>query len=1637
MWKLHTIAICFKTYGYFFLHYHSIWYNVFKYKTMVFYMKKIDDFKKIIMRSSLMGKAEMDLVDRIPNDYFEDIFSRNFNSNLSLAKRVMLNDYDEIERIDGARLDKEKKQIRNFTASMSVLNDYSRSGKKILFVTDNDNDGSLSQAALLEFRKMVSDDVNSNIEMVYAQTVGGNSARGLTKELIDAHAAQMGLNKDSDFLIVTADNGINSRVEQLRIQKAYPNIKILITDHHLPDEEECVVDNNRTIIFNPKYKPTKFFKDRNISGANTLAVLLEEFAKDSFIAESNGVLNEADFKEEYSENIKNMREISKIANMLDYVDTDIADKPLKYYTIDKFSKLGTLLNVNNSLSKIITGEITQDLLNIISKNIPDLNIDNLKDQFKIIKVQNNQARILLDIIRDNTTNGKSNGGSGKLENLIFEKMEGKINTNDVNNNYIEQLRPHIYNFSAIDNKDSFVDEINDFMISCFEQIRSAEKEILIELRKGSILNIAKNENSTILTPKDTEITRIFNRKLIGKAYNEENNGFILTLDNIKDTEITGSFRSVFRVQDIIKNSKNFEEENGVRLSFMGHDKAAGFFIKSKNGKKIADADNVIKKLNSFISERISELKSPKIDSTLPPLFIDLGSISVIDKINATVRGNVSNMIHLSPIIKFNKSTYLTDSRTAEQKSLQELASEKKYGYVSINTNFSGDTIIIPTELLRSVIDSNFKDSLKLSYIGEGVMIVSNSIESERLGKVQDIRLGKPDEKKLTDYYTERFLNDGKHQVDLTYDNIKSLSYFKNNVFGDKEFERFENYIIDILNKTDADVLAVFDTEGTGLGKAPKLFNLGSLNAQIDKESFETEDKEKFFNKLFTTIDGGDFLLDIEDQDDLIEIDSNKISKLQFSARKLVINHRESGKTYLHNPSLVDDLNSFKSVSNYKVIGDKVVFNQKLKFDMISYLINDTDFKISPEIENLTGVSNKMLNKVGRRTAAVDEEFTKKFEGKKVIFQAHNLPYDLGIIGSNMPKLYELMNNSLLSDSASFARSFKLSYDKVTMGHIDLPLIKSHYFYNSDVSDFSFEKFIKEGKDGIFPDRTGNYVARIDDSILSLIDKRAGKEVEIGGLDVVVSAFSRRDMPNNSIKYSVQELSTHENVRNLLLSKDDFKINLIAIPKKFKSIEKELNYFMDNYHFDSSYSDNINNFNGYLASKELDGKISDIFSRDDAEKFLSDFINKNKETQAKFHDSWIYKKVLQIHNPTGRITNETIDLLSYKTDLPKDKVSQVLNDAVDYKNKFNLKSVILDEVHNNIIYDEDGLGDVILEMALTIKRMGDRNYDSYSNSINYATEHFMLNMSDTARKHITRDMKGLPLDSYSARQGRAFSRGITTDFISQTKEEQSNSIKMKLPIGILPDGSSIYAKIKDGLKINNDQIDDLSFKLGEIVKIEQLKNSAENIKMQESLRETIMSALSMNDSKSIEYKKEIMEVFDFVYFDRRDDVMKKVSESISEVVVGGAVPSKPIKYDFSIADHLDIIDLTNKIYETNKLLNIKVDSNSIVDLFTLYGIPAKYDGDKFASVLSDEDINVTLIDEMRVMRTAFENEKSHENDSVIDSNFLDTLNIKRKSVAKWAMQNAPNAFNEKLLIMSDPEPETTDREISNLLKKKMI
>lgn len=1542
-------------------------------------MKNIDGFKKTLAKSLILEPSEKELFDKIPDNYWEMIFERNFNADLKLAKRILLNDFDSVESIDGSRLEKEKSKIVNLSKATDMFTNFVEDKNKIVFITDNDNDGSLSQAGIIEFLKCLSQDKKENIFVEYAQAIKGNKNRGFTVDLVDLFVEKNKLKTNEKFLIVTADNGINSYEEQKKIQDKYPNAHIIVTDHHLPSPNEVIKENSKTLIFNPKYKPTKFFEKRNISGANTAIVLLKNIVKK---------IN-PNYEEDNAIEFKNMDEIAKIANMLDYVDTDIVDKPLRNYIIEKASKIGTLLNVNNSLNKIITGELSSSVIETLTSNIEDLDISKVKEQVENIQRQNIFASKLLNMHKKYGPDSVNYDVEKFYELLAIELEYTGDLFGGINPNYIEQLRPLIYNYSSIDNKNVFENQLNDTMIKVFEEIRSSERNLFDEIRKGKVMHSEKLDNSTILYPIDDNITKIFNRKFLGKAYNEENNGFLMILDNIEKNRVSGSFRSIYRIQEILEGKEFLEKALNVEIDFQGHDKAAGFFITSTNNSEITP--QIITEVNKFINGRIDKLKIDEQASNFNYVVSDLDSLSIIDKINQKVKGNLSNMVSISPLIKFNNNTYLTDSKTSEQFSLQQLVKEKKYGYVSVKMNFNDDTIIMPTELLRKVVDSNFKDYIKISYMDNGVFMATNVLDNSKVKNTVKVTRGNEEKEELLKYFKERFLNND-HEVEVKYDLIKDIPYFKNNSFGEMEFKRFENLVIRIIESMDADVFAIVDTEGTGLGKAPKCLNLGSLNLEVDKTSGTDIPLADFKKSYFKTLHGKRFLLNENEQNELIELTNAQVESLSFEDRKMLLIKDDDKGNFMHNPKNPRAKNKFKTtLDNFKQDGDIVKVNRKIKASMYSYLINDTDFKLPQEIVALTGISNRILNAAGKRTHVVDDEFTKKFEGKKVIFQAHNLPYDLGVIEANMPKLFEKMESSILSDSAIFARQMKLAYDKIDVA--TLPELNSVHFYNSGYSDMSLKSFLQKGEDGVFPDRTGNILLKLKDGNGSIIDRKSNNEYDLKmNNEELLEGMVTKDLPNNGIKYSVEQLSLHETVRNILLSKEAFNIKKVEIPSKLSSLEKEMHYLMENYHFDSTVQENVGHFMEYMGFENE--KI--YKAKEDVVSLISNFLDENKEIQTKFADSWMYKKVLTLHDPLkGKITDDLVDILAYQTDLPNEKVKIILQDAVDFKEKFGLDHTLVHEVHNNIVYDKEGLADVVVEAVLTLKRLADTNYNSYSHDSEYAVDLFKSNALKTTTQHIQRKMKDLALDSYSAKQARAYKRKSKSAFVDQVNKTDLDLVKFKLEIDILPPDTSVYGVPKKELSVKD--IDSLSEKLSFILKNEQLLSSLTKSKASVQAVESMKLMLERNIPKCKEYKEDIMESLNTVYFDRKDANLKKVTAMMYDACQDKSINKIP-DYPFEEQDKAMLMGILDKYEKSFNKMN--VPCNKLAGEAFVMSL-------NFAQEFDENDLDAKQISEF------IKKNRVHDERGLRDSKFLPEVNIMRRNVMSWALKNAPEAIYNTL------------------------
>ena len=1067
--------------------------------------KKIDynlnEFKKLVRKAVFLNQEEEIFFNKLCepqyNYKWEQIFEKNFDSNFEYASRVILSKFSEIEKIDTPYVDSYKKKIYNLNKATKVITNAITNKNPIIFLTDFDNDGSLSQAIIQEYMK-IDKIAAQNMQVEFAISVNGNTTRGFSVDLVNSIVEKNGYNNNDKFVIVTADNGINSRDEQEKIQKLYPNAKIVITDHHNPDPDMVVQENDNTVIFNPHYKPTEWFKKYNISGANTCAVLLKNVLEQRF-----SEIQLLPFKQ----NIRNINKLSKVSNVLDYVETHPADKPEKDYVVSRFLELQPLLNINNSISKIITGEVKQEAIEAIRAKIPSLDIDNLLNETKKIKIQNTMAKVLLKIY--DTHKNNFNITENKLEHIIVDELNNinnYSNNHDIDDNYIGKLRPIIFNLTADDDKSPFLDKLNKTMVNVFESVKSCEQKIGQQLRDGEVITKDKLKYSTIAYT-EPHILSIFNRKFLNKVYNDENPGFSLTLDSIQKDKVSGSFRSLYDISDILRHKIKLERELNIKIETPGHERAAGFIISSRNPQKTVINQKTINRINEFINESITNIKAKQSIHTENYVLTDLSNITIIDKINQVIRGNVSHFERFTPIFQINKDTIWTDSYTTEQYSMQNIIDNKKYGYITININYHGDTVIVPVELVRKIVANNYSDYISLNYMDGGVFMSDRVIEHSDVKSIIDIRENDESKSKLISETFEKHFKD-KTSIELSREELKDNPFFKYHDYGDLNFELFEKMVIGIIQSNDVDILSVFDVEANGFGNA-RLMNLGATDYSIDNETGTTINSKEFFNKLFYAQRGEEYLLTEEQINNLIEISQVEKENLSLEQKQQLLvkyesNSSEEYKYYLYPDDkkirLRNKLRSpFLQVSNFTLNeDDTITYNRHIKATMHAYLVTDNDYKVSQEIANLTGITQELLNKYGTKTSIVDEQLSQYYKDKKILFGAHNTPYDSKIFRANLPKMYDTIKKNHIYDSALFSKDLLLAYDYIQSARFkDLSGIdKSIYFYHNDFSEFNLKTLLESKKDGYFPDRSGQYLLEVQNNEYFLVNKKEHNKVKI-------------------------------------------------------------------------------------------------------------------------------------------------------------------------------------------------------------------------------------------------------------------------------------------------------------------------------------------------------------------------------------------------------------------------------------------------------------------------------------------------------------------------------------------------------------
>ena len=1575
--------------------------------------KPKNDFRKTLRKAMFLEAREAELFEKIPDAILDGIFKHNFNGNLAMAERVLFNRHAEVDRVDRGRLEQEKTYIHGLAKAAGQVSKALAEGEQILFVTDNDNDGSLAQAVLLEFSKALPQNLRRQIHVEYAQPIG--NTRGLTKEVVDKAFEDRRWSKQEKVLIITADNGINNQIEAERISGGYKNTRLIITDHHLPMQDLVVQEGPRAMIVNPKYKPTEYFKKKNISGANTLGVLLRQSLFE--IIRSNSPNAQPDAAQRQA--LANMDEIGSWGNLLDYANADMADMPIRPYIVEKALKLRPLLNVSNSMSNLVTGEFTDKQLEAVADASQgagtgkELTVDWIRERIGEVKTLNAMARKLLNISHrhwgvQDTYNERD------FYSMLAEELSTKEDTfESINPNYVEQLRPIIFNLAAIDNKDIFWALTYDTMVEVFQKLRQNERLILDGLREVSLLRELRRPNSTILYPVDPAVTKVFNRKLLGKAYNQDNNGFLLILSSVDKREATGSMRSLYPISKLLEDKVEIEEKLGITVEFQGHEQAAGFFIRSADNTDLTEQK--IFEFNSWMDDRVGELKMAERINQIPTVEVDFASASLAKKINAAVKANLAGMWGLPTVIRFSPNradgVWVTDPETTEQVNLGELVKKKHYGYQAIATDFDGGAIVVPIELLRSIVDSDYKKALRLSYLDDGVFMGSQVVDAESLPNLTPLKGGRKDQEELADYYEKTYKD--SNFIPLSRDDFRSSPYFRYNKHGQSEFEMWESLIIHLLDEAGADILAVVDTEGTGLGKAPKCFNIGGTNVKIAENSGKRLQMVDFEARYFRNQSGREFLLTEDQMKKLVPLDDG-----QDAPEGAVVLHKTSvnqGVSYRDRAYYEGKQTDLERVTNVKENGSEVVYNRQIDGFAFSFLINNHDFAITKEFEDLTGIGNWMVERLGRPADSVDKKIVQYYEGlkgadgapAKIIFQAHNMPYDRGVISANLQKLDRLMVENLTSDTAKIARQAKLAYDDTPVSSFEgvTGLPAKSYFYDSPYSDYSLSTFLARaarGKSGVFADTTAKLLLRYnaEQERFSVIDRVANREITLDdGMDDMLNKKRGGTMPNNAVKYSVERMSSRAMIRNILLM-DKGQVKKIALTPDEEPHRAALELFQENYHFDITPERNIEHFKASLFANESEVSISaDVDLEDFAQRFLSE----NKSIQARFHDGWIYEKVLNIHEPDTanlRVSSEIVEQVNYYTDLPSSKIRKVFDDYIRFARHWKIQHGMVHEQHNNVRQRSDdgqGLSDTAYEVVLPQMLGMMKFYNPYYQSVKPAVEEMIkANIQGSmVQTLMAREYNSeIALDSYSMTQMNSFRRHGKTDLVQRAQnltkkgemvDGQLAPVKFKLSGEILPPNSAVYATPRSHQ--NMEQIRKDAKTLEFILVNEQMKTAARAKGINQEYRERILEIAAANDAKAIACRDELMQRYSYIEFNRKDGHTKKMLDIVRDAFEG-AEPKFPRNFP-----------LTKTLAEAG--LDMIEDMK---DICAKTGLPSA-----FSSVDQLREI-LKAVAEQDPEMAAIEQASSGKEEVVFDSTtvrqhyFLPDLSVERREPLKFAFDH---------------------------------
>jgi len=567
---------------------------------------------QLIKEKETLNEEEEFLISNI-----ESFFLKK-NKDFSGLDLTMDEDYQKILNLSTIEITKNFDKIEKIDKAASLFIEYLKSKNRILILTDNDLDGTSARGIATAIDMYLKN--TYGYKHIYENYFTYGRTHGITFEQVD------NLLNDSQekVLIVTADNGINNKIELELVREKYPNAQIIITDHHIANETEGVFDivdyviDPEAIELNTKSK----FLNITIKGKEYTSSYSGGYVFYLFMKEVLCQLNISNT--ELDKEIEATALFSNIGDMINY-NLDImqdlrtkSDSLLSMYLINEYKESQDFFNqipddkmkykMKASISKVISIFNSSRRLNSVLRNFCQLEE----------KVFGNWIKENFDLdINVDTLDGKT-----LLEYLTFlNKQSKKVYTHFMGTDTVME-KNIVYSYIKempvflLMNKNSLKTSNDDFffkeaymVLNMLNKFKNFLKTSIVDKKlyktyKNDIFEVYYSLKGSYMREilSIQAFIEVDKRKSFLTLAQTEKDGYKMINGSMRSKDYM-SFKYLFQED---KEVRKLLETEGLTVDIFGHDMAAGiFFYRDKKDFDIDESETFFKELFNIIENKIS------------------------------------------------------------------------------------------------------------------------------------------------------------------------------------------------------------------------------------------------------------------------------------------------------------------------------------------------------------------------------------------------------------------------------------------------------------------------------------------------------------------------------------------------------------------------------------------------------------------------------------------------------------------------------------------------------------------------------------------------------------------------------------------------------------------------------------------------------------------------------------------------------------------------------------------------------------------------------------------------------------------------------------------------------------------------